>query len=301
MERDTLCASRAEALSAVRLVAASAVAYHNRFLGKGVAEIVREATQQGLFSFRGAVSGLLPPLAGARVRLTIPGVAGDCGSDSGALRIRHAPNMNKDWRQHGAHFASLLRSREVVRSTSALTLTRPQPVLGLTLGIDASTLLPPCPPVGRGQDAVFFALLHKCIPDAFSCHLPRVVRHVPPIRAPYSYSSFSEDIRSFRLADVVLALVFDAPVGLHSCVEERFTSVGAFLRDASASIDNFNDMWGPLVTRERASHIHALSRLLALHCDGDPTWRTLAEAQIRTLESCLYEPTLTGLRDPQTY
>jgi hypothetical protein len=283
-ERDAVFLSRAEAFAQVQFGADSFLEYHHRFLGSPIGDLVSDDHWQQV-RLSNSATGFFPPTAAARARFTAPGVVGDAGANSGCLRIRHAPGQGDDWWLDGPRFDALVTSREILRTTRSVTLARPRPVLGLSIGCDASSVLPPCPPVGRGQDGVFFALVRRCVLDAYVCHLPRVVRHVPPCRPPYTLASLSDDLREFRLADVVLALVESAPLTANPSAETRLAAVGSFLRQTSSSVAAFDDVWAPLVTQQRMSYMAALSNLLAEHAVRAPRWRTFAEAQLRVIES----------------
>jgi hypothetical protein len=111
-----------------------------------------------------------------RIALTLTGFAGDCAMPGNHHLLYAGPEK----------FAQMTASEEAWRSafTNRLVLESAEaPQLGwgtafpVSMGLDASQLLPPFPPITYAEDILFFNLLGLSFPERLGLHLPLVLRH----------------------------------------------------------------------------------------------------------------------------
>ncbi len=137
--------------------------------------------------FLGQSTGDLTNGASGRVVATLPGIVGDSGMYSPiGLLCTPSPETKSALLRGGDAYRLVTTSREVLRVASAPTLARTLPLMSGSLGIDATTLLPPFHPVLRNQDGIWGASLDLCVSGAHAIHLPRAMLHAPPERRGYS-------------------------------------------------------------------------------------------------------------------
>lgn len=137
------------------------------------------------------------------VRVTCAGLAGDAARHcSHSLLFLSGPTRDL-LASSASQCAVAFTSREVRRSAHALTVTHDTACATYCMGIDATTLVPPFMPHGRGEDAVFGAMLGMIDPHALFAHLPMGVIHRSPRPARYSRNAMHSATHT-RLSDVFL-------------------------------------------------------------------------------------------------
>jgi len=218
-------ANREGAQEAVLPVDVDFIGIHEEYLGRDISESIASlpiGTLPELGKMRAAGVDALR-CRGGSVLGTLAGLAGDCGLEEadwftldGASRQRVA--------RAGESYATLRQSREIVRAVQRVTINEGAFWMMLATGLDGRELLPPFLPVLRNQDGVFAAILRKCIPTAYLCHLPYTVWHAPSNRRPSSQARQSR--RFLRLCDWILCAVarWRRPVGASN--ERALRSLG---------------------------------------------------------------------------
>ncbi len=107
-----------------------------------------------------------------------------------------------------------LRSAWIASTTTCIEPIAPQ--MSYIYGISTQTgVIPPFPPVGRGEDTVFGQLISKLNPSAYNIRLPIAVEHCPP--AP----------RSFKRSDITMLLKTRFSEILLSIFEQTFSTLNA--------------------------------------------------------------------------
>lgn len=109
---------------------------------------------------------------GFKVRLAVPGFIGDAAADTEHISLTKP-----------AQYASLKGAREVLQAVPKLTVSRPTPsgpwLRTIQYSFDNTSMLPPFPPNGRGECAIFGHLLAHLRTELIA-YLPWAVLHVPP-------------------------------------------------------------------------------------------------------------------------
>jgi hypothetical protein len=207
-------ANREAAREAVLPVDVDFVGAHEEYLGRTISESVASlpiAMCPELGNMRAAGVDALR-CRGGRILGTLTGLAGDCG-----LEEADWSTLDGTSRQRvacaGESYASLRRSREIVRAVQRVTINEGAFWMMLATGLDGRELLPPFLPVLRNQDGVFAGILRKCVPTGYLCHLPYTVLHAPSECRPSS--SARQTGRFLRLSDWILCSLarWRRPVG----------------------------------------------------------------------------------------
>ncbi|HET6574563.1 MAG TPA: hypothetical protein VFG68_13225 [Fimbriiglobus sp.] len=200
--------------------AADVAGVHEALLGRGLADCAAAAGPPDL---DGAEAPFFLRLraAGGRVRVTTAGVAGDSGMGA-TLYYLLLRGASRD-RLHAseADYRAAVGGGPVVRGVTRPTVTSGSVCMGLNLGLDLRTPLPPFPPALRNEDGVFGALVQTCCPSAFMGHLPAAVWHLPPGRranAPDLLDRWTDGVRSEHL---LIALVRACAPSAPSADERR--------------------------------------------------------------------------------
>ena len=159
---------------------ADIAAVHESLLGRGVGDCVAAAGHA--VDLRSADHPLIIRLRApaARVRVTTAGVVGDSGMGASEyFLLLHGDSRTRLVGSPSA-YASVLSGGAVLRGVPGPTITGGSVCMGLNLGLDLRTPLPPFPPVLRNEDGVFGEVVRVCLPAAFMGHLPAAVWHHPP-------------------------------------------------------------------------------------------------------------------------
>jgi hypothetical protein len=179
---------------------------HEALLGREVGDCVATA---GAADLDGAEAAFFLRLraAGGRVRVTTAGVAGDSGMGA-TLYFLMARGATRD-RVHRseADYRAVLGGGPILRAVTRPTVTSGSVCMGLNLGLDLRTPLPPFPPVLRNEDGVFGALVQTCCPSAFMGHLPAAVWHLPPAIRTYPPDALDRWADGLRSEHLLLFLV----------------------------------------------------------------------------------------------
>lgn len=275
---------RSAALEGVEPLNLDVLAEHERYLGRSVAQVVADnaaefrcpdlahACEHGL---RSAGDGL------ATVSLTLNGIAGDSGMHTGGGLLTHARAETRS-RLHGSPEALALglRSRDVVRQALSPSIYHNGPVMGVFLGIDNRGLTPPFPPVFRGEDTVFGALVQLVGADAYFAQLPFCLPHDPSGARRYAFHRWS----SMRVADYLVAFCL-ASGALAGPPENRLRDLGRRLTDLG-SLDEpaFEEaVRGVLIGRAAAFARHG-EALLAGAPSAPAFWREAVTSEYRDLQ-----------------
>jgi hypothetical protein len=296
--------TRDQALSAVNWEERDMLACHEAALGRTISDIV--STTDGEVHFDGPMRELCDSLLTenvSRVRVTYAGLAGDAASESAFYRTSLSGAAFDRLTASESTYAAMKVTREVVRSASILTLTRPVMSMAFTMGCDTSrSFLPPFFPLGRSYERVFSVMLGRCFPSAFVAQLPYAIVHAAPVRPSYSEPSLWEDITRLRLPDLaglLLAAIPATPYLRAAVVLER---AGQTLRDWSTlKWGDFNDLVVTVLTRERHAHLTGLCRLLQERAAMPPWWARDVQRQIEVLERGLIPAVCPALSDYPQY
>lgn len=188
------------------------------------------------------------------VRATFAGLIGDCGCDTAYYRVwQDAPVVEDD-----GYYDVLRTTREMWQFAQTLSFGRPGSGLALSMGCDATSLLPPFLPIDRGEDTVFSALLRVAFPAAYVAHLPVMVLHDGCSESSFPVERLWRDVSRVRFADLALALITIPPMPDVVGDRERLVEVGNRLTRLAT-----------MSTRSFCGHItdylvHRFERLLTL-------------------------------------
>ena len=149
------------------------------------------------------------------VRLTLPGLAGDCGWSSPMHYLWLAGDSFNNLTASAEHYRMACQSREVLRRVNRPTIIdTAMNMMSTFFGFDHRTLLPPFPPIGRGQDLIFGLLTSLTIEDGCVAHLPQALLHSPI------------ESRTFRPRELVAgAIAVDLCIVLSACLMRAATTL----------------------------------------------------------------------------
>jgi hypothetical protein len=179
---------RHTALQAVTFVDTDILGIHEQLLGQDVHTLL--ASRAGKDGFDGEwvehELGQRVAAGHGRVAITFNGLLGDCawgapfgywGAPMGCLLLQGASHARLV--QSEAVYRAACTSREIFRIVSRPTLSDAAFSMTTWAGLDNRILLPPCMPVGRGQDVIFGLTVWHCLADSCFGHLPWALLHAP--------------------------------------------------------------------------------------------------------------------------
>ncbi len=202
-------ATRAAALETVRATSAGLMAVHERVLGRPLADLVAEtANEQETILIRGALRELFPlglPAGNGRIAISANGIVGDCGTDAPCYRVFQPSLLGRSELSDASQYEIVRASRETTHLVAQTTVARNPFVLGCAMGIDASTMVPPFPPICRSEDTIFVHWLLATEPAGYVAHLPYAVLHDADPRPTFGPDDIWSFMGRIRFADVILA------------------------------------------------------------------------------------------------
>jgi hypothetical protein len=222
--------NRQEAFDAVRYTEEDFLLHHDRYLGQEPGPMLAAADTAVLGT---AEPALLRRLVGGtgRIRVTANGVVGDCGWDNPDFSLFAGGATFDRLTGSSAGFGPARATREMIQAVTRTTITtRPDPGLAMCIGLDNADLLPPFPPVGRGEEVAFGAILGVCFGDAYGAHLPLVLQHDPADRKRFAASG----LFSICLGSWLPACFGRFDPGLARPPAERLRRLGSYLTDLGA-------------------------------------------------------------------
>ncbi len=250
-----------EAETEARVVATAdpdALGLHEAFLGHSVASVV--ARLSGPASLRGAGDFLTTAIQERTVRIaaTALGLAGDCASD--CLGFFSLLSGGDTEQRMLARPVPLAPSREVLRRPEFPVLCQGVYLMTFCHAVDNTLPLPPCFPVGRGEDQAWEKLLHWTLPDTVVAHLPLAVRHRPDGGRRYAADDYLDPCARFPGNAFLLGLLGLAgtpAVGPHgeSGAAARLAAMGRHLAHVAGDPSRFAGLargaWQAYLTHHR--------------------------------------------------
>lgn len=202
------------------LLAHGVLEHHERLLGLAAETCVAEftAAHEPVRLDAACPDETASRLRGRRVVVTLPGLMGDCGWRTPAPYLWLRGRSFAELTRSAEHYRAVCASRTVLRVADSFTLVdRSMNMMGTFFGLDNTTVVPPFPPIGRGQDVVFGMLVGACVPDACFGHLPWAMLHEPVEQRRFHArevvsAAFGADLCVVTAA-VVRALSADLPAG----------------------------------------------------------------------------------------
>ena len=216
-----------------------------------------EATKMDLISVHEGILGNTTK-DGFKVRLAVPGFIGDAAADTEHISLTKP-----------ARYASLRGAREVLQAVPKLTVSRPTPsgpwLRTIQYSFDNTSMLPPFPPNGRGECAIFGKLLAHLKTELIA-YLPWAVLHVPPEGRQYLA------LPEFNIAMLLGTLIGDTPKPLAQ------TGSALMLFGSMASPGQAMAIMHENNTQSFCQHLKEL--LPIFHDKVDPIWAKDVETYI---------------------
>jgi hypothetical protein len=288
---ETWCLSkRLDADSLVEPTAVDFLGEHQRILGRSLKELVlrfgdrADIDQMCIHLLSSVLDGT------GRIRLSDNGAVGDCGHYSNLGIISSGSKDTRSRLQHlRENYDHLLASRQVVAQSKCTVVAHPDVgLLGLSFGLDNTSIAPPFPSNCNNEDGVFGAILGRCSEDDYICHLPFTIDHVPPDTRSYPPDA---DV-TFRMCDLLLGALttWQPAIGCDSFAG-RLTSLGQYYGQlASLALVDFREFAHVLMCSRISTTINTLDELLMVDGFAPSSWARDVEARIEALRQVSEQP-----------
>ncbi len=270
--------NRDSALRYVSPLDVDVVAEHERYLGRALGPVLREAEECGGVDLDAMCVHLLKSLCcgQGRLAITMSGIIGDCGMDTNRT-IRAYPEKATRERLNKSpeSFAEALRSREVVRQPLAPTVSHPEPFMATSFGLDNRELLPPFTPVYRNSDGVFGHTLGCCVEHSYCLQMPWALLHAPPGCRSYR----SQTMAAVYVSHVIIECLSSWTSGaVLRSTSDRMHSIGRHLMDLGRQPQgDFDETLRILLWRRASAMIAHLTSL----CEADGSEFSPSAADIK--------------------
>lgn len=213
---------------------------HENFLGKGVPPECKSGTPQ-------------------RIRITFNGVVGDSGWPSPSMYYFLTGRSFQRFAASDAILLQNLQSRVVIRAVDGPKAGAIVNAPGMFAAFD-SGLLPPFPPVGRGEDVTYWTVFQKSDPTAAMCYVPEILQHVPAPRPNQAGSQPPVGSFDFFMLQVAAIRAF-APTQGAFPLEQGLASLGGYLQTLGSRGDSdFAASIAELARREAKATLDFIER-----------------------------------------
>lgn len=207
-------------------------ALHRRIIGRPLVECVREFGDSIETRMRLGTVDAYPQ--DWRVIITLNGLAGDCGWGSPTHYLWLRGRALESLIHSESHYRMACSSRSVLRVVDCLTFTKGcGNMMSPFFAADNREILPPFPPLGRGQDVVFGRIASTLYPNAYFGHLPEALYHNPIEMRDFNPGEIVVAALGVDLCTFLVALIASFP-NLESIDRlsptERFEMIGARMK-----------------------------------------------------------------------
>lgn len=257
----------------------TAIACHSEYLGHSAL-----AVMSGYPSM--SVTGrVFTELRRGDTRLSVTGLG--INGDEGVTSNSHRPMAIVEQRGVDTSVTrdAFTGSRLVTKSVPCLVITPPGYVPFGSVGIDGRRLVPPCLPVGRGEDSWFCFLLALCDPRSRVAHIPAIVEHRPPEPRSFSPEEISSGASTIRLLDVLKTLATFASTSEVRTADENIAAVGEFFQSLRGA--RVAEACEFALLRIREGRIRLLVYMLSTFGGAPDYVQPALKAQIDTIEQSL--------------
>src|SRR5690606_37834899 len=153
----------------VNIVDADFLGLHETVLGKNIGDIFSEVSEIENDAINIDFASRLKS-GSPRVLVSWTGIAGDCGFRSPLFLYELQGMSYQHFIKTEDSYRSMLESRQILRTPAYLTVTPGGFCQSTALAFDNRELLPPFPPVLRGEDWIFSKLLSTLSPHSLTAY-----------------------------------------------------------------------------------------------------------------------------------
>ena len=245
--------NRQAALQSVSFVDQDILAGHEQLLGRDVGSIIAAMSSQGklLFDRVNTALGQRLEKGDGTVLVTFNGILGDCawgapfgywGGPMGCLLLDG--KSHERLVESEATYRAICSSREILRVVPRFTLSDAAFSITTWAGLDNRTLLPPCMPVGRGQDVIFGLTVWRCFTESFFGHVPWTLLHAPLENRAFWPGEIFRSASGFDIDKLIIACVTGYEFGPTATTgADRLRAMGRHLEEVGnlpgAAFDEF--------------------------------------------------------------
>jgi hypothetical protein len=169
------------------------------------------------------------------VRVTLPGLLGDCGWASPSFYLMLSGASLNKFVSDEDQYRRGCRRRTVIRAVGRGTLTsRNSNMLCMFFGVDNTSAPPPFLPVSRGCDRLYGLTVSACAPDECFSHLTTIVEHHPGEARAFWPGEIMRSASGIDLAYAIGALISDwAPAVAGQGRLDRMAALGRHLESVA--------------------------------------------------------------------
>ncbi len=248
---------------------------HEKYLGKPIGNLLSVARQDRKLGSMDAMcthmmSSLLSGLG--QVRATFNGARGDSGYFSDLALIAHRSLATRRRIQDlGSQYREYVGSRQIARQAPSTTICHSDAAsIGMYIGLDNASPLPPFLPDCRNQDGIFANIVGLLSDHHYVAHLPFTMAHKPTESRSYAL----DRDQSVRMSDLMLGCLstWKPELGLSTSIK-RLAQIGRHLHQlGELPADEFDAMANLLMCSRFAMTINVLDELLAEEKFLAPEW-----------------------------
>jgi len=258
----------------------SPVDAHGRLLGRRVSDCL----DIGRTELGDADLGLAELLESgtARVAVTMAGIAGHTGMESGRMVLGLRGPARDAVIRRAADYARARVSRFHVRAAAGWVVSSGAFLMAPSIGLDARQTLPPFMPVGRNDEGIFAMALRAANPAALIGHMPYAVLHDPGPLSPFTEESL-HDVRP-RVAELMTLLLLNAPPLYGAGPESRMDRLGRHLIEVSSQgAADFEALLFELWLKQMQGYVGFLGNLLTAYKRSPAEWAMDVDRHIQAV------------------
>jgi hypothetical protein len=209
-----------------------------------------------------------------RVVMTQGGVVGDSGVGSPAFLLFLGGASRRRLLRSEAVYREAFTSRRLVRATGRYAAADSSFCMGLNLGLDLRSPMPPFMPLERNEDGVFGAAVRATARDGFSGFVPWVVTHAPPGARGHTFEDAFDGLGGNNSNDMLVAALRGAFADARGCDRAgALERLGARLVEwGRLPIGELAEALRPHVWRDRISRLERLEMRLVEYGRKPALW-----------------------------
>ena len=210
--------------------------------------------------------------ADSRIAVTQAGWYGDAGSINALHRLMHNGDSFDRLTRSRDTYHRAIGTRQTARIASGLAVSGNTGLMGVTMGLDNTNLLPPFFPVGRNEDALFARLLRGCFKSRFIGYLPDyLIGHLPMERR----RNLSLSYEPYSGAGIVSVVIDSLIPGYEARPVHAMQAISTGLcAIANTSDREFESYIHQLCAKHLVGRITYLEQLLERRSDAPGYWRS---------------------------
>ncbi len=278
---------------------ADILALHGRLLGRHIAEILGDFSDNDRIKMKNLSTQdlTLHLRKKGTVKTTVAGVSGDSGMVSPRYLFWLRGDAREQYTATEETFRVAHQSKEVFQASSHFAAGGSSYYLGMNIGIDNRSVLPPYIPILRGEDTIFSRMLRQVTENALIGTLPVTILHNPVNHRLYDEHPVLNPRPEMCEIFILLIQAYRQPIGCDT-QSDRIIAIGKYFTDiGSLPLEDFEEHVKQLWLARSMYLTTNIEQLLNEYAYEPAYWADYLEKYIINLRDYSYGNYITAIVD----